>query len=77
MAVEESVIETLIQIAGTTRKGRFHAGVVARNGRVIATAPIVRKMMGWTGQQVAQYCREQGWTWQKIHEIRSDDASRR
>lgn len=59
--------ETLIQIITP----HFVAGLVARNGKVIEAAPIIRYMRGWTGQRVADYCKEKGWTWNKIHTVTS------
>lgn len=32
----------------------------ARTG-VVRAAPIIRFMLGWTGRQVASYCRRKGW----------------
>lgn len=52
----------LIQITAP----HFCAGLVAKDGRVIRAAPIIKYMRGWTGQQVADYCREKGWHWERI-----------
>ena len=67
------IIEVLLQVTGPG----FAAGVVARDGRVIEAAPILRNHIkrGMTGQQVVYACYEQGWTWEKIHEVRSDPHS--
>ena len=29
-------------------------------------APILRYMVGWTGEQVRDYCIRKGWTWQVV-----------
>lgn len=44
----------------------FVAGIVPETGRVVTAAPILRYMTGWTGAQVADYCRAKGWTWERI-----------
>jgi len=46
----------------------FYAGLVAEDGRVTETAPILRYMMGWDGERVAAYCRRKGWTWIRVEE---------
>jgi hypothetical protein len=52
------VTEVAVQITAP----HFCAGVVARDGRVVAAAPIVRYMVGWDGRRVRDYCRRKGWT---------------
>jgi hypothetical protein len=61
--------ETLIQIIAP----HFVAGLVARDGKVIEMAPILRRhiMRGWNGQQVADYCAKKGWQWHKVHTVMS------
>ena len=65
--------ETLIVIDAP----HFYAGLIAENGRVKAAADIIRYMApkgrrpGWTGRQVADYCREKGWTWEVVHTVHS------
>lgn len=45
----------------------FVAGVIGqRNGAVITAAPIVRYMVGWTGDQVAAYCSRKGWACERV-----------
>lgn len=61
-AAPSAVNETLISIDAP----HFNAGIVARDGRVVAAAPILRYMIGWTGQEVAIYCKRKGWTWIKV-----------
>jgi hypothetical protein len=67
------MIDILLQITGPD----FCAGVVARDGRVIETAPRLRHHIpkGSTGAFVNAVCRERGWTWEKIHEVRSDGTN--
>ena len=54
--------ETLIAIEAP----HFYAGLVARHGRVIEAADIIRYMRGWDGQRVADYCKQKGWAWSKV-----------
>jgi hypothetical protein len=56
--------ETLVVVEAP----HFYAGVVAREGRVIEVAPILYRHIkrGWTGRQVADYCRAKGWTWERV-----------
>lgn len=54
--------ETLIAIDAP----HFYAGIVAENGRVKEAADIVKYMKGWTGQQVADYCAQKGWRWERV-----------
>jgi len=63
------VIETLLQITGP----HFAAGVVARDGRVIQTAPILARVIrnGMSGGDVAAQCRKMGWSWEIVHKIES------
>lgn len=44
----------------------FYAGLIHESGRVVRAAPIIRYMVGWTGQQVADYCRRKGWKWERV-----------
>lgn len=44
----------------------FVAGIDARDRRVIRAAPIVKYMIGWDSQHVADYCKRRGWTWQRL-----------
>lgn len=44
----------------------FVAGLVADGGRVVEAAPILRYMLGWTGSQVARYCRRGAWRWERL-----------
>ena len=55
--------ESLIQIITP----HFVAGLVAREGKVVEAAPIIRYMQGWDGRQVAAYCKKKNWEWRKIH----------
>lgn len=57
-----AVNETLISIDAP----HFNAGIVARDGRVVAAAPILNYMLGWDGAKVADYCRGKGWAWIKV-----------
>lgn len=43
----------------------FVAGLEA-DTMVRRTAPIISYMTGWTGRQVADYCKQKGWTWQRL-----------
>jgi hypothetical protein len=54
--------ETLVVIDAPN----FCAGLVARDGRVIEAAPILRYMKGWTGRRVADYCMAKGWRWKTV-----------
>lgn len=59
--------ETLIAIDAP----HFFAGIVARGGRVVETADILRYMKGWDGERVAKYCVQKGWKWLRVHEVSS------
>lgn len=50
---------TTIQIRG----GNLTAGLEAKDGVVIFTAPALKYMLGWNGDQVASYCKQRGWQW--------------
>ena len=39
---------------------------VLEAGRVARAAPILAYMLGWTGRQVADYCRRKGWQWERV-----------
>ncbi|WP_156438754.1 hypothetical protein [Bradyrhizobium valentinum] len=39
----------------------FNAGVVIRNGIVVRSAPIIRRMVGWHKARVLSYCQRMGW----------------
>lgn len=54
---------TLVRIVAS----HFVAGLEASDGRVVRTAPILRRRMaGLTGREVATICKRQGWTWEVI-----------
>lgn len=40
---------------------RYVAGIVVRNGLVIATAPITRWARELTPDEIVEYCRRRGW----------------
>ena len=62
--------DVLLQISGPG----FCAGVVARDGRVIEAAPIVkRRVMGLDGRGLVALCRTKGWGLEKIHAVTSHD----
>jgi hypothetical protein len=44
----------------------FVAGIIAIDGAVFRTAPILHFTMGWDGRRVARYCDRNGWTWQLV-----------
>lgn len=44
----------------------FYAAIVHADGRVTRAAPIIGYMVGWTGAQVAEYCRRKGWRWGRV-----------
>ncbi len=56
--------EVLIRIVAP----HFVAGIVAKDGRVIAAADILRYMERekWDGRRVAAYCKAKGWTWERV-----------
>ena len=57
------VTETLAEIDApkTKRRGRFNAGIVLWDDKVIEAAPIVKFMKGWQRDAVRRYCVRQGW----------------
>lgn len=65
--------ETLIVIDGLIRGKPFYAGIVARDGKVIEAAHVVKYMRGWTGQQVKDHCAKQGWTWERVVALDNSD----
>lgn len=36
----------------------FYAGIVAKDGKVIAAAPIIKYMIDWDAQMVFDYCKK-------------------
>jgi hypothetical protein len=56
------IAETLVAIDAP----HFYAGIVARNGKVIEAAHIVKYMKGWDGKKVADYCKQKGWSWELV-----------
>lgn len=44
----------------------FVAGVIAENGCVMQTAPILHYMRGWNGARVAAYVTRKGWRWERV-----------
>ena len=66
--------ETIIAIDGLIRGKPFYAGIVARDGRVIEAAHVVKYMKGWTGQQVADHCKKLGWTWERVVTMDSSNS---
>lgn len=59
---EREITETLIAIDAP----HFYAGIVARDGRVVEAAHIVKYMKGWDGAKVAAYCKSKGWSWEVV-----------
>jgi hypothetical protein len=61
--VSRIVIETLAEIDApkTERHGRFCAGVVLWDDKVVEVAPIVRFMKGWSRDNVRRHCVRKGW----------------
>lgn len=54
--------ETLFRIVAP----HFVAGGEARDGICFNAAPIIRYMVGWNGQQVADYCKRKGWSVERV-----------
>jgi len=44
----------------------FVAGGEVRNGVCIRAAPIIGYMLGWTRQEIREYCRIKGWLVKKL-----------
>ena len=44
----------------------FCAGFVADSVVTKECAPIIAYMRGWSGRQVADYCKRKGWTWEVV-----------
>lgn len=59
--------ETLVVVEAP----HFYAGVVAQDGKVVEVAPILYRHIrkGWSGQQVADYCKRKGWRWERVHTV--------
>lgn len=49
----------------------FCAGLVAQDGKVTVTAPILRYMLGWSEAKVREYAAGKGWT---VTEVTTTDA---
>lgn len=59
---QREIAETLVAIDAP----HFYAGIVARNGKVVEAAHIVKYMKGWDGKRVADYCKAKGWSWELV-----------
>lgn len=46
----------------------FVAGLIARDGRVVRSAPILWRLRGMNGQQVADHCARMQWRWEVVHQ---------
>jgi dephospho-CoA kinase len=60
--------EIAIAVSGRMASGvAFVAGVIARGGRVIEVAPILRRHVkpGLTGEQLVEICKRRGWKWER------------
>jgi hypothetical protein len=55
------------EILAQIRANAFCAGLVLCDDVVIETAPILRRMRGWSRAHVHDYCRAKGWTIEVIH----------
>ena len=44
----------------------FTAGVIITNGRAGRRAPILGYMVGWTAQQIIEYCEKKHWQWELV-----------
>jgi len=54
--------DKLIRVTATYAVG----GVVARDGRIVKTAPILHKTMGMDAKQFDALCKREGWTWELV-----------
>jgi hypothetical protein len=68
------MIEVLAQIEGVQRKGRFTAGLVLWDDKVIEAPPIVRYMKGWTRAYVRMHCYDLHWTITVVHQVERHDV---
>ena len=44
----------------------FCAGISIENNKVIAQAPILKYMKGWSRAEVQRYCDNKGWYFEKV-----------
>jgi hypothetical protein len=65
------ITEILAQIRGPN----FTAGIVLFDDKVVETAPIVRRMRGWTRDRVRAECRRLGWNISVVHQIQREDVT--
>jgi hypothetical protein len=50
-------METLVRVVAP----HFVAGLIVRDGYCIRAAPILRRMIGWSSDQIREYFRQKGW----------------
>lgn len=62
------MIEVLAQVTAPPPRG-FTAGLVLFDDRVVETAPILRRMRGWSRQRVREYCQTKGWKVAVVHQM--------
>lgn len=55
-------METLIRITSSY----FCCGVIAKNGKITETAPIVKYMIGWDAQKFVNYCKSKNFNYEKL-----------
>jgi hypothetical protein len=59
----------MIEILAQVRAQNFCAGLVLWDDKVIETAPLLRRMKGWSRAHVRDYCRGKGWKVEVIHAL--------
>lgn len=67
------LIEILAQVTAPPPRG-FCAGLVLFDDKVVETAPILRRMRGWSRQRVRDYCQQRGWKVTVVYQMDRERA---
>lgn len=63
------------EILAQIRAPNFTAGIVLFDDKVVETAPIVRRMRGWSRDRVRAECKRLGWSISIVHQLDRDDIT--
>ena len=75
LALGQCVMKTIREILAQIRAPSFTAGLVLFDDKVVETAPIIRRMRGWSRARVREECKRLGWHISIVWQMDREDVT--